>query len=336
MAHQITIREDDKAEMAYVGDTPWHGLGQKLDENASIEQWQKAAGMDWEIKRATVQYSAELGDFDDVNPHTEVNPIHIIADKHVLYRSDTKAALGIVSERYQVVQPHDVLEFFRDLVAGNGFSLHTAGTLFGGSRMWALASIGQEANIVGHDVVGGYLLLSTSADGTLATTADYTTVRVVCNNTLSMAINQKSAAAVRISHKSKFAAQAMKDKLGIATGQFQQFIAAAKDLSKITMMDDKAKVFLQELLYNPLKEVDDQSTQVNNKINTIMNLYQGAGKGADMEGVRGTAWGLLNSITEYEDHYNKARTADAKLDSAFFGKGDEIKTQALQKAVALI
>jgi phage/plasmid-like protein (TIGR03299 family) len=326
MAHQITIRENNFAEMAYVGDVAWHGLGQRLEENATIEQWQVAAGMDWKINQSPVQFTTD-----------DMMHIGLMDDKRVLYRSDTKAALGIVSNRYQVVQPHDVLEFFRDLVAGNDFKLHTAGTLFGGARMWALASIGESANIVGRDEVGGYLLLSTSADGTLATEARFTTVRVVCNNTLSMALKAKDNNIVRLSHKTKFDGQGMKDKLGIATGQFAQFIGAAKALSNVTMQDNKAKEFLQSLLFKPeIIEIEDQSTQVKNKISDILSLYQGRGMGSDMPGVRGTAWGLVNAVTEWEDHHNKARTADAKLDSAFFGKGDEIKSAAMFKALELV
>jgi phage/plasmid-like protein (TIGR03299 family) len=143
------------AEMAYVGEKAWHGLGQQVAEGATIEQMQTAAGMDWKICRSRVRYGA-----DDAP--------RIIEDKHVLFRNDTKAALGIVSDNYKIVQPAQVLEFFRDLTESNGFKLNTAGTLFDGRRFWALASVGEEAVIMGQDRVGGYLLLSTSCDGSLA------------------------------------------------------------------------------------------------------------------------------------------------------------------------
>jgi len=172
MAHEITIRADGYAEMAFVGETPWHGLGQALDPNSDLATWRKAAGMDWTIESAPVEFIGQ--DFEGQN---------------VLYRSDTKAPLSVVSNRYKAVQPAEVLEFFDNLVKENGFRLHTAGTLFGGKRMWALAETGKFGEIVKDDGVGGFLLLSTSADRSLATTARFTSVRVVCNNTLSMAVD---------------------------------------------------------------------------------------------------------------------------------------------------
>jgi phage/plasmid-like protein (TIGR03299 family) len=205
MAHELTIRTNGKAEMAYVGETPWHGLGQSLGRGRTIEEWQQAAGMDWKIARSRVRYG------DAANTR-------IIEDKHVLFRSDTKDALGIVSDKFQIVQPRAVLEFFRDLTAGNGFELETAGTLYGGRRFWAMASIGKAAQIAGVDRVGGYLLLSTGADGTLATSARFTTVRVVCNNTLTMALRKdgrNNTGVASVNHRSGFDADAVKNQLGI-------------------------------------------------------------------------------------------------------------------------
>jgi len=93
----------------------------------------------------------------------------------VLYRSDTKAPLSVVSNRYQIVQPREVLEFYRDLTEVSGYELETAGVLKGGRKFWALARTGQTTKLKGNDQVNGYLLLATSCDGTLATTATPTT-----------------------------------------------------------------------------------------------------------------------------------------------------------------
>lgn len=184
MPHALTERSNGLVEMAYKGETPWHGLGQQLEAGKTIEEWTVAAGMDWRIKRSKVRY------FADVNGAQQLE----IPDQHVLFRNDTKAPLGIVSERFKVVQPFEVMEFFRDLTNDAGFTMETAGTMFGGRRFWALAHIGESAIIRNHaDAVGGYLLLCTGADGTLATQARFTTVRVVCNNTLGMAMPGKKA-----------------------------------------------------------------------------------------------------------------------------------------------
>ncbi len=201
MAHELSIRANGTAEMAFIGATPWHGLGQQVDPNATIEEWQRAAGLDWKIERAPVQYmNGAMHNFDE---------------KHVLYRGDTNAPLSVVSARYKVVQPHDVLEFFRDLVGAGGFNIHTAGALRGGRRIWALAEIGKTARVVGNDLVGGYLLLATSCDGTLATTAQFTTVRVVCANTLAMAEREaRKNPNITIPHNTNFDPVQVKAALG--------------------------------------------------------------------------------------------------------------------------
>ena len=171
MAHLID-------SMAYTGQTPWHGLGNVLPPLQSLDVWLQAAGMDWTIEQSDVLYQGSPD-----------NPIlHIYPDSKVLYRSDTLAPLSVVSQRYNVVQPHEVLHFYQDLVEAGGFELETAGSLKGGRKLWALAKTGQDLMLKGGDLVKSYLLLATSCDGTLCTTAQFTSVRVVCNNTLQVAV----------------------------------------------------------------------------------------------------------------------------------------------------
>ena len=168
-------------QMAYVGATPWHGLGSRLSPQQPLEVWQREAGMDWKIQDSPVHFKS-----DSIGT---LGSIHTFSEQKVLYRSDTKAPLSVVSQRYQVVQPREVLEFYRDLTEVSGYEPETAGVLKGGRKFWALARTGQGTTLRGNDQVNGYLLLATSCDGTLATTATPTTVRVVCNNTLTIALD---------------------------------------------------------------------------------------------------------------------------------------------------
>ena len=155
MAHELVKSSD----MAYVGSTPWHGLGNQLPENQPIEVWQQAAGMDWEIKQTDVLFNAASENGSMLNLRSN-------KDATVLYRSDNYEPLSVVSKRYKVVQPHDVLGFYRDLVSVSGFELETAGVLKGGKKLWALARTGDEMMLSGMDKVKGYLLLATSWCGT--------------------------------------------------------------------------------------------------------------------------------------------------------------------------
>ena len=321
MAHELTIRKNKKAEMAYVGETPWHGLGQALDAGADLDQWRIAAGMDWKISRSRVRY----GEGDNQK---------IFDDKHVLFRSDTKDPLSIVSPGYKIVQPGEVLEFFKDLVGNNGFELNTAGTLFGGKRFWGLAKVGETATVAGRDEVGGYLLLSTSCDGSLATTARFTTVRVVCNNTLSMAVSKKQATCVTINHRSTFRAADVKADLGIARDAFKTFMDGARLLASTTIDIKLAEQFTAELLRDTGTVLKDD-VRKSKQFNTVMNLYTGQGLGSKLEGTFGTLWGLTNAVTEFVDHRARATSDSHRLASAWFGRGDELKTEAFAKALAI-
>src|SRR3989344_8335345 len=190
--------------MAYAGATPWHGLGNQLTQKQPIEVWQREAGMDWQIQESPVHFKSETAG--------HLGSIHSFPEQKVLFRSDTKAPLSVVSNRYHTVQPREVLEFYRDLTEVSGYELETAGGLKRGRKFWALARTGKSSALKGNDVVHGYLLLATSCDGTLATTATPTTVRVVCNNTLSIALSGTSSA-IKVPHSTSFDAQAVKKQL---------------------------------------------------------------------------------------------------------------------------
>lgn len=323
MSHALTIRKNGFTEMAYVGETPWHGLGQELQEGAPIEQWQQAAGMDWMIRRAKVRYATDL-----------TGATEMMDDQLVLFRSDSKAALGIVSPKYKVVQPRDVLEFFRDLVDGNGYKLHTAGTMFGGRKFWALASIGESAVVVGEDKVDGFLLLSSSCDGTMPTTARFTTVRVVCNNTLSMALSGKAKREVTIRHTSRFDGESVKQQLGLARDNFGAFMKSARQLAGVSMGRERASEFVSTLLVDT-KTVLGEDVRKSKQYQKIMDLFSTSAMGGTLAGAEGTAWGVVNAVTEFVDHHARASTASHRMDSAWFGRGDNLKTQALERALAL-
>lgn len=279
MVAAVTVRKNGFAEMAYVGEKPWHGLGQELVAGADLATWKKAAGMDWTVQRGVVRYATERdGDLG----------IMQMPEQHVLFRQDTKQALGIVSPKYKVVQPGEVLEFFRDLTDANGYTLNTAGTLFDGKRFWALAAIGEEACVVGEDKIGGYLLLSSSCDGTLATTARFTTVRVVCNNTLSMALAGKAKREVVVRHTSRFDAEQAKQDLGLARDNFGEFLVATRQLAAKKLNNEMAEQFVGSLLVET-KTVLKEDVTKSKQFMKIMDLFKGSAMGGTLAGTDGSA-----------------------------------------------
>ncbi|MBX4135966.1 DUF932 domain-containing protein [Pseudomonas sp. S5F11] len=320
MAHLIE-------QMAYVGATPWHGLGSRLSPKQPIEIWQREAGMDWMIQDSPVHFKS-----DSIGA---LGSIHTFPEQKVLYRSDTKAPLSVVSQRYQVVQPREVLEFYRDLTEVSGYELETAGVLKGGRKFWALARTGQGTTLKGNDQVNGYLLLATSCDGTLATTATPTTVRVVCNNTLTIALDG-STKAIKVPHSTRFDPQAVKKQLGIAVSQWENFMHRMRMLSERKVQWHEAMGFFMNVLCDANLNTPLPAVLPNERaLRKVQGLYEGQGRGSTLESAQGTVWGLLNAVTEYVDHERRARSIEYRVDSAWFGQGAQIKQRALEAALQL-
>ena len=312
--------------MAFVGQTPWHGLGIRLEPKQSIETWSREAGMDWQIMSAPVNYRPQ-------NTESE----HLPFDDHkVLYRSDTNAPLSIVSARYQVVQPRDVLEFYRDLTSVAGYELETAGILKGGKKLFALARTGKSALLKGSDAVNSYVLLATSCDGSLATIAVPTTVRVVCNNTLAVALNN-TVGAVKVPHRTAFDASAVKRQLGIAVSGWDEFMVRMKALSNRKVNALEARSYIAKVICDVPAGTQLPSVLSHERaMKRVEELFNGSGRGAELAAAKGTAWGLMNAVTEYVDHERRARSQEYRLDSAWFGQGAGVKQRALQQAMQLV
>jgi phage/plasmid-like protein (TIGR03299 family) len=316
MSHEIET-------MAYARDTPWHGLGNHLTPNQPVETWVKEAGMDWSIGESEVLY----------NVTAEGMHLRPYSDAKVLYRSDTLNPLSVVSKRYQTVQPYEVLHFYKDLVSAGGFELETAGVLKGGKKLWALARTGQHALVKGSDNVKAYLLLATSCDGTLATTAQFTSVRVVCNNTLQMA-TADCTGAVKVPHSTKFDPKAVQESLGIGLSAWDKFMGNIRQLANRTVSALEATQYFSDVLDEQVLDLGGAPTS--KAMQQVTHLYSGTGIGSLMPSARGTAWGLVNSVTEYVDRHRRARSPDFRLDSAWFGQGAQIKQQALNRALEMV
>ena len=346
MAHQLE-------QMAYVGETPWHGLGNQLTQNQPIEVWAQQAGMDWRIESSNVSYMAQ-----NERGQSIIMPYE---EQRVLYRSDTHAPLSVVSQRYQEVQPMEILNFYKDLTEQSGFELETAGVLKGGKKFWALAKTGQTTSLKGKDVSNGYILLATACDGTLATTAQFTSIRVVCNNTLAIALKgqNSSVGVVKVPHSTKFDAEKIKQQLGISVRAWEEHIYEMKQLSQRKVTQQEAAAYFDAVFNNTslsIAEQDDSIIQFYRNVATpitptaestkaepngramskVMTMFNGHGRGAELSSAKDTAYGLLCSITEFADHERRAMSQDHRLDSAWFGAGAGLKQRGLEQALRMI
>ncbi len=310
--------------MAYVDATPWHGLGNRLSAKQSIEVWAQQSGISFEIKETPVRFMTESAG--------GLGAIMSFPEQKVLFRSDTNVPLSVVSQRFQVVQPREILEFYRDLTEISGFELETAGVLKGGRKIWALAKTNQSATLKGADTINGYLLLATACDGTLATTAQFTSIRVVCNNTLAVALANGSGA-VKVPHSTSFDPHAVKQQLGISVSSWEGFMYRMKTLSERRVKTHEAMNYFLRVFTDPATTATGLTNE--RAIKKVQELYDGQGKGAELASSKGTAFGLLNAITQYVDHERRAKSTDHRLESAWFGQGASLKQKALEQALLM-
>jgi phage/plasmid-like protein (TIGR03299 family) len=316
MAHEVE-------QMAYVGQVPWHGLGNNLSPGSSIEEWQHAAGLDWQVSKRPVQYRNDdgLGGMSLTN----------YKDKFVLARDTDHRPYAVVSDRYKPVQPKQILEFFRDLIADFGMTIETAGSLRDGQRVWALAKTGNVHEVLGVDKVDSYLMLATSYDLTFSTLAQFTSVRVVCNNTLQQSFSNHSAR-VTIPHFRDFNEGDVKAELGAGFEQWDKFAKSMDDLAWLQLDTVKAHEVLTRIF--PLTNDPLKDSVNNGHIAKVEELFAGKAIGADIAGQ--TGWGLVNAVTEYLDQHRRARNQGNRLDSAWFGDGFITKQRAYDELMKLL
>jgi phage/plasmid-like protein (TIGR03299 family) len=326
MAHQIMIK-NGVAQYAST-QREWHGLGELMPAGQDIETWAQAAGMEYRVQRATVRFATQR--LDPANALIPAQMLQSIEDKLVLFRSDTGAPLGVVSDSYKVVQPREVLEFFREWAQANACTIESAGVLFGGKRYFATAKMSDGVFVGEGDKIVPYVLLSTSADGSLATEGRITTVRVVCNNTLRLA--SKGASSFRVSHRTAFKAEECRGIIESAHAEFGAFMDMSRKLASIKVESRLAEDMTTLLLTTPTRDADAARDSAG--FTRIMSLFQGGGKGSTLETARETAFGWLNAATEYVDHHVRARNDENRTAAALWGPGADLKQRALDIALA--
>ncbi len=315
--------------MAYVGATPWHGLGNKVEENITLEEFQKEAGLDWSVSKRPVLFTAP----DHERTEFGGTKLGTFKDKFVLARDTDNKPFAVVSSRYKPVQPKEIFKFFEDLLKMHNMTMHTAGSLLDGGRIWCLAKTGDVHKVLGTDRVDGYLLLSTSYDLTLSTLAQFTSVRVVCNNTLQQALGGKTGR-VTIPHIKEFNAASIHDQMGIGREQWAAFTKALDVLAKMKIDVDTATKVMDrvfEIPEDPEKRMAD-SDRIH-AVNVIEMFKDQRFIGADLTGQ--TGWGLMNSLTEYVDWKKRARGQGNRLNNAWFGEGAKLKTAAMNELLEL-
>lgn len=317
MAHNVET-------MAYYGATPWHGLGKKVDHLMTAVEVIAEAGLDWTVSKEKV--------FAQVDGKKVFIP-----GKFATVRSTDKRPLGIVGASYTPVQNADALEFMDALTGTGAAKYETAGSLQFGRIVWVMAKVPGAETVV--DPVDQFLVFSTSHDATMPVQVKATPVRVVCNNTLNAALHG-AGNTFRVRHTTNVADR-LKEAERVFAGTLKYFGKTVELFDRMKgakVTDEKLVKIIEKVFALDNDELSDRQENRLTKITEKIFDLTAHGAGTDLPGVKGTAWGAYNAITEYLDHFTtvkggKGISAEEKLlNSTWFGTVS-FKTQRAFDAV---
>src|SRR3990167_10722553 len=322
MSHNLNMNEEGRASMMYTGETPWHKLGTYLGENAvTAEEAIKAANMEWEVSLHPV-YSgfAEL---------KEVN------DFKAVIRNDTKEVLGIRKQKYTPYQNKDAFKVLDPFIGEGKAVWHTAGVLGKGERIWIQAKLPGYIEVTKNDIIEKYLFLTNSHDGSTGIKLGFSPQRIVCANTLKMALVSDQSSIMNVKHTKNHEIkikQALKV-LGLVEKIAEDFETDAKKMYEFKMSDADIDAYLAEVI-NITGEVKEKTKLYADKSYIRYRDYLEGGIGTDIAGVKGSLWGAYNAVTEAIDH--PTRKVKDLLQYSRFGAGAVIKDRAWKSAKKLI
>jgi phage/plasmid-like protein (TIGR03299 family) len=304
--------------MMFVGETPWHQLGTKLESPPTIAEAIEAAGLDWDVYLAPMQWTDKHGDRHD-------------ADTQAVIRQTDGRKLGEVGGRWTPLQNRDAFNWFDPFLASKAADIETAGSLHDGRRIFILAKIGEDViHAKSDDRVARYILLANGHDGTLALRVGFTPVRVVCNNTLRAATHSGESKLLRLRHTKGIedALKGVQDVMNLANQSFEATAEQYRALSRTHINATDLERYVQRVF--KIKEEDAGATAVEED---VMEMFEDA-PGAELDGTYGTVWGAYNAVTAYLS-WKRGRNADTRLDSLWFGSAAKLSDRALAEAAKL-
>jgi phage/plasmid-like protein (TIGR03299 family) len=317
MAHELEF-VNGEAQMAYAGDLPWHGLGTKVSNDLTPQQIMQKAGVDWKVR--------------EVESFVEFDGQRLPTGQKSLIRETDGKILTNVGKDWHPCQNETAFEFFNEYVLAGDMEMHTAGSLKGGQYVWALAKVKESFDLFGGDQVDSYMLFSNPHVYGKSIDVRFTPIRVVCNNTLTFALDSRSQRAVKVGHRAQFNPDMVKEQLGIAHEKFAKYKEMAQFLgSKRVKVEDLLNYYNEVFPLTSGKDKQEQVTadsisrQAKNALE-VLETQPGA------EFAEGSWWQAFNSVTYVTDHL-QGRNADNRLHSQWYGQNQLRKVKAAEKAV---
>lgn len=333
MSAEISTKENGQAEMMYVGEKPWHGLGTELPSLATAEQAIKAAGLDWKVEKRPMFFEGkgtQAGKYIQQGCEKRF---------YAVVRTDTERAVGMAGRDWTPLQNVEAFQFSDAFVQEKEAIYETAGALMGGRKVWLLAKLNGIMRIKGSDdVLGRYLLLANSHENGHALHVKLTSTRVVCQNTLNMALGEKGTAYFKIRHSKNIGTKVSeaREALGLINVRFADLEEKMNRLAEVKINSTKFEVFAESLGFKP----DSEDEKEVSKYDQLVQSFE-ASPGSKLESAKGTLWGAVNAVTYLVDHgreykqNGKLSAGDNKMRSIFYGAGDKLKSQAFETALAM-
>ena len=310
MAHMIE-EIDGKPLMAFVGETPWHGLGNRVGDDLTPEEFLVAAGLDWEVTKS--------------QNYTKIGKKFVpIEGEESLIRSSDEKILSTVSGDWNPVQNREAFEFFREFCDDDQLTMETAGSLDEGRTVWALAKLKESFKVGKRDKIESRLLFTNYHKYGFSTDVRLTNTRVVCNNTLTLALSGKAQSMVKVSHRRSFDGENVKELLGITSKKIVQFKEAADFLASKRYTEDGVIAYFDEIF--PTAENANKQHSKNAALAFgILETQPGSSYAP------GSWFNAMNAVTFLTSHI-QGRTNDNRLNSLWYGQNKDRNMKALTLA----
>jgi phage/plasmid-like protein (TIGR03299 family) len=298
--------------MAYSGQVPWHGLGVQVEDNLNVDEMLKAAKLDWSVSKHSMFFNVN-GDYNGV--YLDVD------NSKALVRDSDNAVLSIVSDDWEPCQNDEAFSIFEPFVEDGTLKLETAGSLKGGQIVWGLAKLDNKFDVFKGDVIEQYLLLINPHKFHQSIQMRSTSVRVVCNNTLDVALNSASKLQITQNHKNAFSYDMFHDVLLETKELMVTYKEAAEFLGSKRYTAAKVTDYFEDVFASKFKNSRNVVSA-----NELLETQPGH------EFAKGSWWQAFNAITYMSDH-QQTNDREAKLHSSWFGVNKTRKTKALSLAL---
>lgn len=319
MAHELEI-VNGEAQMFYRGELPWHKMGRFIepDKKLTAEEAIIMAGLNWNVETKPLFLDNGLQ-----------------APANAVVRSDKDAILGVVGKDYKPLQNINAFKFFDSFIESNQAQYETAGSLRDGKRVWVLAKINAQTDVVkGNDILERYVLLSNSHDGTTAVRAGFTNIRVVCANTLAVSHSSANSRLIRVRHGRNVNENLEKiaEIMNLANREFEATLEQYKFLANREINATDLEKYIKMVMVGD-KKIENNPEAGSRILNKIIPLFE-KGRGNDMAEIKGTYWAAYNAISEYLQ-YEKGVDSQIRTDSLLFGQSATVLENALKIATKL-